>query len=145
MAKPRIIGGVAKGRALDTPPQGTRPSPARLREALFDILAFEPRRRFLDLYAGSGAVGLEAASRGFHAVCVELAKPAAAVMRRNAASLGLPVEVVPGGAGLSPTSSPSGRGAASSPPPPGRARWAPRRRAAASRPCAWSSPSPPRP
>ena len=98
MAKPRIIGGVAKGRALDTPPHGTRPSPARLREALFDILAFEPRGRFLDLYAGSGAVGLEAASRGVEAVCVELAKPAAAVIRRNAASLGLPVEGVRGDA-----------------------------------------------
>ena len=98
MPKPRIIGGSAKGRALETPRSGTRPSPARLREALFDIVAFEPRGRFLDLYAGSGAVGLEAASRGFDVVCVELSKDAAAVIARNARSLGLPVEVVRGDA-----------------------------------------------
>lgn len=89
MAKPRIIGGVAKGRALDTPPHGTRPSPARLREALFDILAFEPRGRFLDLYAGSGAVGLEAWSRGAGVVTlVEHDRRTAALIARNAVSLG---------------------------------------------------------
>ncbi|HEX7039216.1 MAG TPA: RsmD family RNA methyltransferase [Trueperaceae bacterium] len=98
MSRPRIIGGSAKGRAIETPRRGTRPSPARLREALFDIVAFEPRGRFLDLYAGSGAVGLEAASRGFDVVCVELAKEAAAVIARNARSLGLPVRVVRGDA-----------------------------------------------
>ena len=42
MPKPRILGGTAKGRELETPPSGTRPSPSRLREALFDVLAFEP-------------------------------------------------------------------------------------------------------
>lgn len=94
MSKPRIIGGTAKGRPLETPRSGTRPSPSRLREALFDILAFEPRGRFLDLFAGSGAVGLEAASRGFDAVCVELSKAATAVIERNARSLGLPTQVV---------------------------------------------------
>src|SRR5690606_11446644 len=91
-------GGSAKGRPLQTPASGTRPSPARLREALFDIVAFEPRGRFLDLFAGSGAVGLEAASRGFEAVCVELAKQAAAVISANAKALGLRVEVVRGDA-----------------------------------------------
>lgn len=94
MPKPRILGGTAKGRELETPVRGTRPSPARLREALFDVLAFEPRGRFLDLYSGSGAIGLEAASRGWDATCVELAPKAAAVVRRNAARLGLPVTVV---------------------------------------------------
>ncbi len=98
MSKPRILGGSAKGRVLETPTRGTRPSPSRLREALFDILAFEPRGRFLDLYAGSGAIGLEAASRGFDVVLVELAKQAAAVIGRNARSLALDVEVVRGDA-----------------------------------------------
>lgn len=98
MPKPRIIGGSAKGRALETPERGTRPSPSRLREALFDIVAFEPRGRFLDLYSGSGAVGLEAASRGFEAVCVELARQAAAVIERNARNLGLDATVVRGDA-----------------------------------------------
>lgn len=98
MSKPRIIGGSAKGRVLMTPVSGTRPSPARLREALFGILAFEPRGRFLDLFSGSGAVGLEAASRGWSVVCVELAGPATDVIRRNASALGLDVEVVKGDA-----------------------------------------------
>lgn len=115
MSKPRIIGGSARGRPLETPPSGTRPSPARLREALFDLLAFEGTsataststdatagvedaatgaRSFLDLYSGSGAVGLEAASRGWRATCVELSPRAAAVIRRNAAQLRLAVTVV---------------------------------------------------
>jgi 16S rRNA (guanine(966)-N(2))-methyltransferase RsmD len=94
MPKPRILGGTAKGRELETPPSGTRPSPSRLREALFDVLAFEPRGRFLDLFSGSGAIGLEAASRGWEATCVELAGKAAEVIRRNAARLKLPVTVV---------------------------------------------------
>src|SRR5690606_7545174 len=98
MSKPRILGGSAKGRVLETPRRGTRPSPSRLREALFDIVAFEPRGRFLDLFAGSGAVGLEAASRGFDVVLVELGKQAAAVIERNARSLGLASEVVRGDA-----------------------------------------------
>jgi 16S rRNA (guanine966-N2)-methyltransferase len=94
MAKPRIVGGSARGRELETPKQGTRPSPSRLREALFDVLAFEPRGRFLDLFSGSGAIGLEAASRGWEATLVDLSAEACAVMRRNAARLGLPVTVV---------------------------------------------------
>lgn len=98
MSRPRIVGGSAKGRPLQTPASGTRPSPARLREALFDIVAFEPHGRFLDLFAGSGAVGLEAASRGFSAVCVELAKKAAMVIAANAKALQLDVEVVKGDA-----------------------------------------------
>lgn len=98
MPKPRIIGGVAKGRALDTPLKGTRPSPARLREALFDMLQFHERGRFADLFSGSGAVGLEAASRGWTVTCVELARPAAGVIRRNARALGLDATVVQGDA-----------------------------------------------
>lgn len=98
MAKPRILGGLAKGRGLATPTRGTRPSPGKLRGALFNMLEFHERGRFLDLYAGSGAVGLEAASRGWQVTCVELAKPAAEVIRRNARQLSLPLEVVTGDA-----------------------------------------------
>lgn len=94
MSKPRILGGSAKGMPLDTPVRGTRPSPSRLREALFDALQFRERGPFLDLYAGSGAVGLEAASRGFPATLVELDKAAAEVLRRNAGRLGLRAEIV---------------------------------------------------
>lgn len=94
MSKPRILAGSAKGMPLDTPARGTRPSPSRLREALFDALQFRERGPFLDLYAGSGAVGLEAASRGFPATLVELDKAAAEVLRRNARRLGLQAEVV---------------------------------------------------
>lgn len=98
MSRPRILAGSARGRELEIPKRGTRPSPGRLREALFDILAFEPRGRFLDLFSGSGAVGLEAASRGWEAVCVELSPAAAAVIRRNVSRLELAAAVVVGDA-----------------------------------------------
>lgn len=94
MPRPRILGGEAKGRALDTPRRGTRPSPSRLREALFDMLEFRPRGPFLDLFAGSGAIGLEAASRGWDATLVDLSREAAAVIGRNARALGLRAEVL---------------------------------------------------
>ena len=94
MSQPRIIAGSAKGRALEIPKQGTRPSPARLREALFNILAFEEKGRFLDLYAGTGAIALEAASRGWQATCVEIGAQASSVIRRNAYRLGLEVDSV---------------------------------------------------
>jgi len=66
-SKVRIIGGTAKRRGLKSPSpsSGVRPILARIKKSLFDIL--RPRwkgRNFLDLYAGSGAVGLEALSRG---------------------------------------------------------------------------------
>jgi 16S rRNA G966 N2-methylase RsmD len=60
---------------------------------MFDVLAFAPRGVFLDLFAGSGALGLEAASRGWHAICVDLAREAVEVVRRNARATGLDVEV----------------------------------------------------
>jgi 16S rRNA (guanine(966)-N(2))-methyltransferase RsmD len=69
----------------------TRPTSDRLRETLFNVLA--PRMdgaRFLDLYAGSGAVGIEAASRGAASVVlVERAAPALKVLRGNLEKLGL--------------------------------------------------------
>lgn len=89
MSKPRIIAGSAKGRALDTPKRGTRPSPSRLREALFSILAFRGYDTIVDLYSGSGAIGLEAASRDWQATCVEIDRNAAQVIRHNARELGL--------------------------------------------------------
>ncbi len=98
MSRPRIIGGTAKGRGLDVPKSGTRPSPSRLREALFNIIGFRPKGTFLDLYSGSGAVGLEAASRGWRATCVDLSKEAAAVIRKNAHALKLDTVVVQGDA-----------------------------------------------
>jgi 16S rRNA (guanine966-N2)-methyltransferase len=99
----RIIGGEAGGRRLRTPPgAGTRPTSDRVREALFSALEAALGSlhgvRFLDLYAGSGAVGLEAGSRGARAVTsVERDRRAAAVIRHNATSLGLSgVDVVVG-------------------------------------------------
>lgn len=60
----RIISGTARGRRLKVPPgRNTRPTSDRLREALFNILQVEGKS-FLDVFAGSGAVGLEALSRG---------------------------------------------------------------------------------
>ncbi len=83
---------------LDVPKSGTRPSPSRLREALFNIIGFRPRGTFLDLYSGSGAVGLEAASRGWQATCVDLSQGAASVIRKNAHALKLDAQVVQGDA-----------------------------------------------
>jgi len=82
----RITAGELKGRILKTPKGDvTRPSPARLREALFNVLGEEVRDRvFLDLYAGSGAVGFEALSRGApHVVLVDRARAAVACIKDN--------------------------------------------------------------
>ena len=90
----RIVGGAAKGRRLAAPPRGTRPTSERAREALFNSLAALidlDGARVLDLFAGSGAVGLEALSRGAAAVTlVEDDHSAAEVIRRNAEVVGLP-------------------------------------------------------
>lgn len=88
----RVIAGSLRSRSLEAPPGlDTRPTSDRLRETLFSVLA--PRMqgaRFLDLYAGSGAVGIEALSRGAaHVVLVERAQPALKVLRGNLARLGL--------------------------------------------------------
>lgn len=95
----RVISGVAGGRRLQTPSgASTRPTSDRVREALFsrlehlDVLG---GARVLDLYAGSGALGLEAASRGATAVLlVEANRGAATVARGNAAVVALPGVVV---------------------------------------------------
>ncbi len=91
----RIIGGSARGRRLKTPPgTRTRPTSDRVREALFSSLESELGTlagvRFLDLFAGSGAVGLEASSRGAGSVVlVEHDRATAALIRANATALGL--------------------------------------------------------
>ncbi len=62
---PRIVGGSAKGRLIKSPPGEVRPATARARKALFDYLAQAlPGATVLDLYCGSGGLGLEALSRG---------------------------------------------------------------------------------
>ena len=91
----RIISGLAGGRRIHTPTgSGTRPTSDRVREALFsrlEHLDVVHHAKVLDLYAGSGALGLEAASRGATSVLlVESDRAAAAVVRKNIAELGLP-------------------------------------------------------
>ncbi|HCX84407.1 MAG TPA: 16S rRNA (guanine(966)-N(2))-methyltransferase RsmD [Micrococcales bacterium] len=89
----RIIAGSVGGRTIAVPPRGTRPTTDRVREALFTALDHDgllDGARVLDLYAGSGALGLEAASRGAARVdLVESDRRAADVCRANARSLGL--------------------------------------------------------
>jgi 16S rRNA (guanine966-N2)-methyltransferase len=93
----RVVGGAAGGRRIVVPAgRSTRPTPDRAREALFSSLGGDlTGRSFLDLYAGSGAVGLEAASRGAaHVLLVERDAKALAALRANVAALDLPgVEV----------------------------------------------------
>lgn len=89
----RIVGGAWRSRRLAVLP-GSRPTSERAREALFDILGDGIRgRRVLDLFAGSGAVALEALSRGAaEAVAVDRDLRA---LSANARSLGAPVEAIP--------------------------------------------------
>ncbi len=90
----RIISGSARGRRLAVPPSGVRPTGDRAREGLFNSLGSLldlPGARVLDLYAGSGALGLEALSRGAaEAVLVENGPKALRVLRANVAAVGLP-------------------------------------------------------
>lgn len=106
----RIIAGRAKGRRLATPRgERTRPTTDRVREALFSALASwfgtaeEPAEQHLgqvavlDLFAGSGAVGLEAASRGAVRVgFVDADAPTARLVRSNAKGLGVEAQVITG-------------------------------------------------
>ena len=92
---------MAGGRRLAVPPKGTRPTSERVREALFSAIEAAVDLdgvRVLDLFAGSGALGLEALSRGARAVSmVERDRNALAVLRRNIGAVGLPgAEAVPG-------------------------------------------------
>lgn len=103
----RIIAGTAKGRRLEAPKgQATRPTSDRVREALFAMFSSwlgtvdeDPSLhlegiRFLDLYSGSGAVGLEAASRGAtYVAAVERDQTTARLIAANAKQLSLAVDV----------------------------------------------------
>jgi 16S rRNA (guanine966-N2)-methyltransferase len=87
----RIVGGSHGGRVLRAPTgAATRPTSEKVREALFNILGSVEGAHVLDLFAGSGAVGIEALSRGAaHATFVDIGKPALAAVRGNLADMGL--------------------------------------------------------
>ena len=95
----RIIGGRARGRRLTVPARGTRPTSDRVRESLFSSVDADLRSDgtdwgqvvVLDLYAGTGALGLEALSRGASAAhLVESDRVAARSLRENCLAVGLP-------------------------------------------------------
>jgi 16S rRNA (guanine966-N2)-methyltransferase len=90
----RLIAGTAGGRRLTVPPSGVRPTGDRAREGLFNSLGTLldlDGAAVLDLYAGSGALGLEALSRGAEQVMfVESAPRVLPVLRKNLAAVGLP-------------------------------------------------------
>lgn len=108
----RVVAGRVGGRRIAVPPRGTRPTSERVREAIFSALAARmdlDGARVLDLYAGSGALGIEALSRGAaHALFVESDRRASEVLRRNLDELGLaggevrPTAVAPAIAGSPP-------------------------------------------
>jgi 16S rRNA (guanine966-N2)-methyltransferase len=80
----RVIAGAAKGRRLKAPTSGTRPMADRMRESVFSALGDLAGARVLDLYAGSGSLGLEALSRGAQeATFVESARDAIVKLEQN--------------------------------------------------------------
>jgi 16S rRNA (guanine966-N2)-methyltransferase len=89
----RIVAGSLGGRRIAVPPRGTRPTSERVREAMFSAISARidlAGARVLDCYAGSGALGIEALSRGASfALFVESDRRAAAVLAENLAVLGL--------------------------------------------------------
>jgi 16S rRNA (guanine966-N2)-methyltransferase len=86
----RIIAGKFRGRKLECPKLVTRPTLDRVREALFSILGDVSDQCVVDLYSGSGALGLEALSRGArHVTLVEADRHAAEVIRKNVESWGV--------------------------------------------------------
>lgn len=92
MGRLRVVGGSLRGRKLDVPDHGVRPTSERAREAIFDILgpAWVSEASVLDLYAGSGALGVEALSRGAaRADFVERDPAVARLLRENLATLGV--------------------------------------------------------
>jgi 16S rRNA (guanine966-N2)-methyltransferase len=90
----RVIAGIYRGRTLKSPPDGkTRPTSDRLRETLFNILTpqINDETRFLDLAAGTGAIGIEALSRGAAFVTfVDRSKRACALIEENLDKLEVP-------------------------------------------------------
>ena len=91
----RVVAGRFGGRALVTPRgRSTRPTSDRVREALFSILGSVEGERVLDLFAGSGALAIEALSRGAaEAVLVDSSPSAVAAIRRNLDGVGVEAEV----------------------------------------------------
>ena len=88
----RIVGGSLRGRRLRVPDRGVRPTSEKAREAIFDILGPGPVQgaRVLDLFAGTGAMGIEALSRGAErADFVDGSKSAARALSENLSALGL--------------------------------------------------------
>ncbi len=87
----RIISGSLGGRVLRAPGgAATRPTSEKVREAVFNIIGSVQGDRVLDLFAGSGALGIEALSRGAaHATFVDAARPAVIAIRGNLRELGL--------------------------------------------------------
>jgi 16S rRNA (guanine966-N2)-methyltransferase len=87
----RIVGGSLGGRVLRAPGgAATRPTSEKVREAVFAILGSVEGVHVLDLFAGTGALGIEALSRGAaHATFVDSAKPALAALRKNLTALDL--------------------------------------------------------
>jgi 16S rRNA (guanine966-N2)-methyltransferase len=92
----RVVSGVAGGLRLKVPPSETRPSTDRLREALFSILLHQLEgARVLDLFAGSGALGIESLSRGAaRAVFVEKSRQACRVIEDNLKTTRMSGEVI---------------------------------------------------
>jgi 16S rRNA (guanine966-N2)-methyltransferase len=91
----RVVAGTHRGRRLEAPPgRSTRPTSDRVREALFSILGSVEGLHVLDLFAGSGALGIEALSRGAaEAVFVDSDPRAIAAVRRNLAAIGIDAPV----------------------------------------------------
>src|SRR5215831_4629431 len=87
----RVIGGEFRSRKIQSiPGLDVRPTPDRLRESLFNILSAEvPDSTFIDAYAGTGAVGIEALSRGaLHVIFLERNKAVVELIRSNLKALG---------------------------------------------------------
>ncbi|MGH0037809.1 MAG: 16S rRNA (guanine(966)-N(2))-methyltransferase RsmD [Myxococcota bacterium] len=86
----RVVGGALRGRRLGRPPEDVRPTSDRVRESLFAILGDLEGRAVLDLYAGTGSLGIEALSRGAQrAVFVDRSSRSLGVLRQNLRELGL--------------------------------------------------------
>ncbi len=87
----RVITGTARGRRLETlSGEEVRPTTDKVKEAVFSVIQFDIEgRSFLDLFAGSGQMGIEALSRGAKSACfIDLRKDAVSVIRRNLSSVG---------------------------------------------------------
>jgi 16S rRNA (guanine966-N2)-methyltransferase len=90
----RIVAGEYKGRVIDMP-EGIRPTSDKVREALFEILKSRMKGvRFLDLYCGSGAMGIEALSRGAEkAAFIDNNHNCISILKKNLAKLGMPQDL----------------------------------------------------